>query len=235
MSDTPTTTSRPARDPLEQPFGRSTVFDKLSPDHRRTLDQAIVDRDPPTFRGVYDKFHLADSGVSYYAFYRYARKLRARADRLHLTDLVLPDDTDLSDAMPRLIAQQLLDSMLSDETPAPEEVLRLTRAYRLATQTYLAKRRFAPPPTSQSEPERKRGASPASAKTQGGRRRRRSAGDRHMRRCRRAISCLADVQIRRLPCDAALTPDLRIGRMNCAPQPSVVWRSVPPFSCSADR
>jgi hypothetical protein len=143
MSDNPTTSHRPGDDPPGIRATRTTMYDKLSPDLRCVIDQAVVDRDPPTFRGIYEKFRLADAGLSYYAFYRYARKLRSQADKLHLSELVMPDDADLGEAVPRLIAQQLLDMLFSEESPSPEQILRLTRAYRIANEACYARRRYA--------------------------------------------------------------------------------------------
>jgi hypothetical protein len=141
MSDTVTTTARSGV--VEISASRTTIYDKLSPDLRHALDQAIVDRDPPTFRAAYDKFRLEAAGVSFYAFYRYARKLRTQADRLHLAELTLPDDAELGDAMPRLIGQRLLETLIYEETASPEALQRLTRAYRIATEASFARRRFA--------------------------------------------------------------------------------------------
>ncbi|HVP09703.1 MAG TPA: hypothetical protein VMV94_00790 [Phycisphaerae bacterium] len=148
MPDTTTpapTDARPANENPGRPAGRTAIYDKLSPDLRRAIDRAVVDRDPPTFRGVYERFRLADHGVSFHSLYRYARRLRAQAHRLRLADLVVPDDAALGDTMPRLIAQQLLTTLIYEETATPSEIHRLTCAYRTATQTPVPRRRAAPP------------------------------------------------------------------------------------------
>ena len=140
MSDAATTT---IPDADVSPATRTTIYDKLPPDLRREVDQAIADRSPPTYNRIYDKFHLDNYGINLYAFYRYARKLRTKTDRLYLAELTLPDDADLGDIAPRLIGQQLLDLLLYEETPSPQTIYRLTRAYRSALEAGFAKRRFA--------------------------------------------------------------------------------------------
>ncbi len=121
---------------------RTTLFDKISSERRRALDRAIVDHDPPTYRGIFTKFRLADAGVNFYAFYRYARKIRLGADVLHLAELTGPEDADLPAILPTLLAQRLLDTVL-DPDASPRAVHRLADAYRIATATHLANERFA--------------------------------------------------------------------------------------------
>jgi hypothetical protein len=153
MPDTSTLPTDPApsaiwsgsKKPTER-ASRTAMYDKLSPDLRRAIDRAVVDRDPPTFRGVYEKFQLAERGVSFHSLYRYARKLRAQAHRLLLAELTLPDDADLGDAMPRIIGQQLLTTLLYEEAATPDAIHRLTRAYRTACDTHVPRRRRAAPP-----------------------------------------------------------------------------------------
>jgi len=114
--------------------GHSTIFEKLDPHRRRKLDRAIIDRSPPTYRAVFDHFRLGDSGVSFTAFYYYARRLRARAAVINLAELALPEESDLSQAVPRLIMHQLIESLLSTEH-SPRNIEHISRAWRTAACT----------------------------------------------------------------------------------------------------
>jgi hypothetical protein len=116
---------------------RSTLFEKLPPDLRRRLDQAIIDHDPPRYRALHAKFNLAAHGVSFTALYRYARRLRLQADMLHVASLALPDSPDVAESLPTLLAYRLLDA-LNDESSSPRMLHRLVDAWRIATTTRLA-------------------------------------------------------------------------------------------------
>lgn len=116
---------------------RSTIFEKLPPDLRRKLDQAIIDRDPPAYRDLHAKFNLAARGVSVTALYYYARRIRAQADMLYFAQLAQPDSPDLVEAVPTLFAYRLLDALIDEDTP-PETLLRLVHAWRIASEQKLA-------------------------------------------------------------------------------------------------
>jgi len=111
---------------------RSSVFAKLPADFRLELHHAIIDREPPTYRALYFKFNLADHGVSFTAFYRYARRLRHQADLLDLADLAVPENADVPAAIHTLMSHRLLDSLLHDES-SPNALHRLAESYRIAT------------------------------------------------------------------------------------------------------
>ena len=119
---------------------RSSLFEKLPADLRRRLDQAIIDRDPASYRELHAKFDLAGHEVSFTALYRYARRLRAQADLLSLAELTLPDSPDLAAGVPTLFAYRLLDA-LNDETASPRELSRLVIAWRTAVNAHLALQR----------------------------------------------------------------------------------------------
>jgi len=127
-------------DTLPRPFddveSRSSLLAKLPADLRLKLHQAIIDRDPPTYRALFCKFNLTGHGISFTAFYRYARRLRHQADLLDLAQLALPEDADVPAAIHNLISHRLLESLLHDD-PSPRALHRLTEAYRIATATLL--------------------------------------------------------------------------------------------------
>lgn len=113
----------------------SSLYEKTTPDDRRKIDRAIVNRDPPTYRGVFEKFSLAAKGVSFTAFYNYARRIRSAATRLHLAGLAAPDQADAALAVPRLLASLLVDTLLYAEDAAPAAIHRLTQSYASAVNT----------------------------------------------------------------------------------------------------
>ncbi|HVP13113.1 MAG TPA: hypothetical protein VMV94_18200 [Phycisphaerae bacterium] len=130
----------------------SSMFEKVPPGLRSKIDRALVDRSPPTYKGVFEQFKLAELGVSYHAFYRYARRVRSQASMFHLASLALPDDTTLHTAVPRLLAQQIVETLLYEEA-SPEHIQRLVNAYRNAVRCLVDLRRsgvFLPPPPGNS-------------------------------------------------------------------------------------
>lgn len=126
--------------PCHEIESHSSLLAKLPPDSRRLLDQALIDRDPPTYRAVFDKFKLADHRVSFTSFYYYARRIRHQADLLNLTQLAIPDDADVPAAIHQLVSHRLLESLLHGD-PSPRALQRLADAYRIATATLLSLQR----------------------------------------------------------------------------------------------
>jgi hypothetical protein len=51
------------------PDSKSSIFEKTDAALRRRLNRAIVDRHPPTYRGIFDRFNLAALRLSFTAFY----------------------------------------------------------------------------------------------------------------------------------------------------------------------
>ena len=121
---------------LEKIETQSSLYEKTDPDFRRSLDRAVIDRDPPTYKALYNKFKLAAKDISFMAFYRYARRLRAHAAMLELADLALPEGCDPVQILPKLLANRLLDAAI-DESTSPRTLQRLTDAWRFAAQTQL--------------------------------------------------------------------------------------------------
>jgi len=124
MHDLPQTTESP-----NERDAYSSIYDKTTPDDRRKIDRAIVDRDPPTYRGVFKKFGLAEKSVSFTAFYNYARRIRSAATMNNLAQLTAPKETDVAQAIPRLLGNLLVETLLYAEDSSPNAVHRLTQAY----------------------------------------------------------------------------------------------------------
>jgi len=54
----------------------------------------------------------------------------------------LPDDPQLADILPRLLAQRLFQALLYEEEASAQEIHRLTHAYRAAGALALAREKF---------------------------------------------------------------------------------------------
>jgi len=140
-------TSRAEMDPKHPdaaflcPASKSSLFEKLDPNLRRKLDRAILNRDPPTYKAAYARFNLADLGVSFAAFYAYARRLRLNAALAESASLVVPDGRDRAALLPEIVADRLLEALLDDDA-SPAAIERLAYAYRVAHSAALAARRL---------------------------------------------------------------------------------------------
>jgi hypothetical protein len=121
---------------------QSSLYEKLTPDLRRQLDRAIADHEPATYQALFDKFELAGRGVSFAAFYRYARRVRTNVALAEFARLSLPEGAPADQFLPEVIGQRLLAAALDEETPAAT-LYRLAHAYRIAGEAYYARRRFA--------------------------------------------------------------------------------------------
>ncbi|HVP13682.1 MAG TPA: hypothetical protein VMV94_21080 [Phycisphaerae bacterium] len=141
MSDAtnPKTNAKPDLPPTEP--RRSVLFSDLPPALRQSLDRAIAEHDPPTYREIHEKFRLAERGVNFYAFYRYARRVRHIAEMMHLAELTAPNEADLLPTLPKLIAQRLFETLLCEDAPA-SLIQQLTNAYRQASAILLAREKL---------------------------------------------------------------------------------------------
>ena len=127
---------------LTQIDSKSSIFEKTDPDLRRRIDQALVDRQPSTYKAVYEQFDLQAHGISFTAFYYYATRVRANAALIGLAQVTLPEGTVAGDLLPELLGQRLLDASFDEETSAGT-LCRLAHTYRIACEAYYARRRFA--------------------------------------------------------------------------------------------
>jgi hypothetical protein len=114
------------------PDCRSSIFDKTTPELRRKLDRAILNYDPAGYLAIFKKYDLPAHGVSYTAFYCYARKLRSRDSVRQLFDPTAPEDDGLVEALPRLIAQFLVEQIMANDQAGADTIYRLTLAHRAA-------------------------------------------------------------------------------------------------------
>lgn len=123
---------------VAKPFkSRTTVLDNMQPSTRRMVDQAIVDRNPPTYKGIYEAYHLDDFNISYHAFYRYARRLRLQTESLHLADLTLPKDTEPHEVLPRILLLQMLEALNDPDEGSTDAIRDLAEAYYATSRAFL--------------------------------------------------------------------------------------------------
>lgn len=154
MKNNPTKSAvpNPARAFLGRIESRSSVIEKTDPDLRRRLDQAIADRAPATYKEIYQHFDLAGRGISFTAFYYYARRIRITTALMELPHLAAPPDTDDDGRVKNpaaesdrligaVLADCLLDTALSPDAD-PRNVERIARAYHAVARLELARRRL---------------------------------------------------------------------------------------------
>lgn len=122
---------------------QSSLFDKLPPDLRHQLDLAIIHRIPPTFKDVWMQFELAKFGVSYSALYRYARRLRDRANLAEIADLAAENDGDTHESVQKLLSRRLVELLLhTGGADCTKEIAAITSALRKGVKTAVDLRRL---------------------------------------------------------------------------------------------
>src|ERR1043166_5877389 len=84
---------------------RSSVLTKVPLETRRELNRAIIFRNPMTYEATYHKFDLEKLGVSYTAFYYYARRIRMASGVSELNKL----KGDTHELIPEAVRQSVLD------------------------------------------------------------------------------------------------------------------------------
>jgi len=128
----------------QQDNSRSSVFENLPPDLRRAVNVAIIERCPSNFRAIWMQFELGKFGVSYYAFYRYARRLRDRVNLVEAAGLSAEDDPGLDDAIEKLASRRLFELLLNtDGVELNKEIAALFAAHSRGVKTKLHDRQLA--------------------------------------------------------------------------------------------
>src|SRR5215468_2881682 len=97
---------------------KSTVLEKLPREVRAAVDRALVNRDPPTYRAIFQKFELNLFNISFSSFYAYGRRVRYEAALLDQAMAVAPSTHDAADIATRLLSMHLI-LLLQDEDPSP--------------------------------------------------------------------------------------------------------------------
>ncbi|MBI5765448.1 MAG: hypothetical protein HZA51_18220 [Planctomycetes bacterium] len=119
----------------------STVAKTLSPEQLDQLDGAILSRNPPTYSACYAQFALEDLGISFDAFYRYARRLRTSLRAAAFAQNGVPDPDTSETILPRLVCQRMVETLLTEKL-SPRALVRLADAYRMTSQVEIHRRRL---------------------------------------------------------------------------------------------
>jgi hypothetical protein len=128
-------------DLITMPDSKSSIFEKTDATLREQLNRAIVNRDPPTYQAVFDKFELAARDISFTAFYCYARRIRNTAALVEIIRARPDGAPDADTVLSEVLAERLLEAAL-DESASPRAIERLSHAYRAAARLKLDRRRL---------------------------------------------------------------------------------------------
>lgn len=121
---------------------RSSIYARVPRELRAKINQAIADADPPSYRGIYDRFDLESLGVTFTPFYYYARRIRHHIQLLEIANIAGPPDADTAAAVHKLVVQRFIEIMLRREVSS-RCMLRLAIAYRMTAQAKPAKQKSA--------------------------------------------------------------------------------------------
>ena len=103
-------------DQIEQADSKSSIFQHADADLRRELIDALIKRKPYTYRAVFDHYELAGIGISFTAFYYWARRVRRTAALVEMSRTCGGDgEPDPFTTVSRVIAQRLLDASLDED------------------------------------------------------------------------------------------------------------------------
>jgi hypothetical protein len=116
---------------------KSSVLIRVPETLRHEVNRAIIHRDPVTYEGVYQKFELNSLGVSYTAFYYYARRIRMAAALTELSKL----GGDAHAIIPQAVSQTLLETVL-DHSASSKTISKIAHVYRQIEMTRIARRRL---------------------------------------------------------------------------------------------
>lgn len=127
-------------DALDKLESRSSLQTKIEPALRKQIVQALINRRPPTLQDVFDFFKLDSQGVSYTAFYYWARKIKRYAALFEMNH-TLDQKDDSAHLLPRVLASRMLDNALDDQVDVIV-LRRLMETYRMACSIEVTKARL---------------------------------------------------------------------------------------------
>ncbi|MEE8386682.1 MAG: hypothetical protein V3S01_12280 [Dehalococcoidia bacterium] len=125
----------------------SSMFEKVPKEVRVEINRGLIDREPATFRGVFARVKGGGYGVSYSAFYRYARRVRGQAAMFEMAEATASAGKEVPAMLPKVLAQRLLETLAFEEV-SPRHIQRMTDAYKTAVKTQVTIRQhglFRPP------------------------------------------------------------------------------------------
>jgi len=126
---------------------RSSLLQRLSAEQRGELDRAIIDHEPASYRGMYKEFALGEFGISFTAFYRYARRIRLHAALQDAIEDDLPPGGDDPARLVRVLARRLWEALAHPDGP-PALIARYFNLWRHAL-------KVAGPTSRTEDPQRK--------------------------------------------------------------------------------
>jgi hypothetical protein len=127
-------------DAIDKLENRSSLCTRIEPALRKQIVEAVINHRPATYREVFSYYSLDRQGISFTAFYYWARKTKRVAATLEMTEAV-ENKEDSAAILPRILATRLLDTAL-DEELQPAKLKRLMDTYRMACTIELAKKRL---------------------------------------------------------------------------------------------
>ncbi len=109
---------------------RWSILDRLPPELLVCMEEQVLETRPREYKQIYESLLLAELGVTYSAFYRYARRLRSRAALQEAADFKPEHAHAAERELPRLYATRLVEALTLDH-PSPLHLKRLAEGYSL--------------------------------------------------------------------------------------------------------
>lgn len=125
---------------LEKSDSQSSLFKKADAALRAKLVEALIRKDPWTYHDCFQHFELDRLGISFTAFYYWARRVRRSAALIEMARSCDAEHNPV-ELVPRVLAFRLLDASLDDDAGLTA-LNRLTRIYQAASNVEIARRRM---------------------------------------------------------------------------------------------
>lgn len=119
---------------------RSSVVERVPESIRRMVDESILESPSGGYKKWYRHWGLEGYGVSFTAFYMYARGLRQRAAAAHLREMTGEPQADFTERLPGLVAQRIAEQLAYADSDRPIDLQRLLGCYRIALDAVRRKR-----------------------------------------------------------------------------------------------
>jgi hypothetical protein len=125
---------------VEKSDSQSSLFKKADAALRAKLVEALISKNPWTYHDCFRHFELDRLGISFTAFYYWARRVRRSAARIEMARSRDAEHNPV-ELVPRVLAFRLLDASLDDDAGLTA-LNRLTRIYQAASNVEIARRRM---------------------------------------------------------------------------------------------
>lgn len=121
--------------------GSSSLVAKLSAEQLDRIDRAIASGTPPTLTECYELFELRERGISFSAFYRYARRYRTGLRALLLARHGVTECDASETIIPRLVGRHMIQVLMTDQF-TPRTLQHLAETYRMTSQVEFQRRQI---------------------------------------------------------------------------------------------